>query len=211
MQHWIFTYVENSYSDLFFTLCQDCYPVVLGGVEETQELLKQKFDKIFYTGSGPVGRIVMEAAAKNLTRVTLELGGKSPCYIDDECDLAVVANRLAWGRFSNAGQTCVAPDYVLCSPEIQSKLIKHLKETIFKFYGQDPRYSPNYGRIINERHFQRLKKLLSHGECVIGGETDEKDRIYSVQNRARENGVITIALTTLCVILKLRPAFMANA
>ncbi|XP_028513367.1 aldehyde dehydrogenase family 3 member B1 [Exaiptasia diaphana] len=121
----------------------------------------------------------MEAAAKNLTRVTLELGGKSPCYIDDECDLAVVANRLAWGRFSNAGQTCVAPDYVLCSPEIQSKLIKHLKETIFKFYGQDPRYSPNYGRIINERHFQRLKKLLSHGECVIGGETDEKDRFIS--------------------------------
>ncbi|XP_020900129.1 aldehyde dehydrogenase family 3 member B1 isoform X1 [Exaiptasia diaphana] len=176
--------VASATADLIKTLLpkyldEDCYPVVLGGVEETQELLKQKYDKIFYTGGGAVGRLVMEAAAKNLTRVTLELGGKSPCYIDDECDLAVVANRLAWGKFSNSGQTCVAPDYVLCSPGIQAKLIKHLKETLFEFYGEDARDSSNFGRIINDRHFQRLKKLLSHGECVIGGETDEKDRFIS--------------------------------
>ncbi|KAK3727513.1 hypothetical protein QZH41_018380, partial [Actinostola sp. cb2023] len=134
-------------------LDRDCYPVVLGGVKETQDLLQLKFDKMFYTGGSAVGKLVMEAAAKNLTRVTLELGGKSPCYVDDECDLATVANRIAWGKFSNSGQTCVAPDYVLCSPGIQAKLIKHLKETIYEFYGEDPRDSADYGRIINDRHF----------------------------------------------------------
>ncbi|XP_020612659.1 fatty aldehyde dehydrogenase-like [Orbicella faveolata] len=155
----------------------DCFTVINGGVEETQYLLKKcKFDKIFYTGGSAVGKLVMEAAAKNLTRVTLELGGKSPCYIDKDSDLEMVAKRIAWGKFANAGQTCVAPDYVLCHPDIQDELIRRFKEAIFDFYGEDPKESPDYARIINIKHFNRLKTLMSSGKCVVGGETDDSEK-----------------------------------
>ncbi|XP_029026371.1 aldehyde dehydrogenase family 3 member A2-like isoform X1 [Betta splendens] len=111
-------------------LDKDLYPVVAGGVLETQELLKQRFDHIFYTGSSTVGKLVMEAAADHLTPVTLELGGKSPCYIDNNCDLTVACRRITWGKFVNCGQTCIAPDYILCEPSIQSRVVGEIKKSI---------------------------------------------------------------------------------
>ncbi|RMB98005.1 hypothetical protein DUI87_25483 [Hirundo rustica rustica] len=128
-------------------LDKDCFAVVTGGVPETTRLLENKFDYIFFTGSPPVGRIVMTAAAKHLTPVTLELGGKNPCYVSDTCDVTNVARRVAWGRFFNAGQTCIAPDYLLCTVEMQEKLIPALREAITDFYGPNPRESPDFGRI----------------------------------------------------------------
>lgn len=118
----------------------------------------------------------MTAAAKHLTPVTLELGGKNPCYVDDNCDPQTVANRVAWFRYFNAGQTCVAPDYVLCSPEMQERLLPALQSTITRFYGDDPQSSPNLGRIINQKQFQRLRALLGCGHVAIGGQSDESDR-----------------------------------
>lgn len=117
----------------------------------------------------------MTAAAKHLTPVTLELGGKNPCYVDNNCDPQTVANRVAFFRCFNAGQTCVAPDYVLCSPEMQARLVPALQSAITRFYGDDPQSSPNLGRIISEKHFQRLRGLLSCGRVVIGGQSDESD------------------------------------
>ena len=117
----------------------ECVQVVQGGVDETTELLAQRFDHIFYTGNGTVGRIVMEAAAKHLTPVTLELGGKSPCIVDQQTDLDVAARRIVWGKFYNAGQTCVAPDYVLVHQAVEEGLLSRMKETIHDFFGDDPR------------------------------------------------------------------------
>lgn len=162
-------------------LDQDCFAVINGGVGETQCLLNNcKFDKIFYTGGHAVGKLVMQAAAKNLARVTLELGGKSPCYIDKDSDLEIAVKRICWGKFSNAGQTCVAPDYILCHPDIQEALVKQFKEALFDFYGEDPKESPDYARIVNNRHFNRLKSLMSSaGKCAVGGETDESENYIS--------------------------------
>ncbi|XP_066243724.1 aldehyde dehydrogenase family 3 member B1 [Saccopteryx leptura] len=157
-------------------LDQSCFAVVQGGPEETQQLLEHKFDYIFFTGSSQVGKIIMAAAAKHLTPVTLELGGKNPCYIDDNCDPQTVANRVAWFRYFNTGQTCVAPDYILCSPMMQEKLVPALQSAITRFYGEDPRSSPDLGRIISDKHFQRLRGLLSCGRVAIGGQSDESDR-----------------------------------
>lgn len=134
--------------------------VVQGGPEETTELLTHRFDHIFYTGNGRVGRIVMKAAARHLTPVTLELGGKSPVFVDDSVDLSVVADRLAWGKFLNAGQTCVAPDYVLARQETLDALAPLIGESITRMFGADPEASANYGRIINDRHFDRLSALI---------------------------------------------------
>ena len=128
-----------------------------------------------FPGSPRVGKIVMAAAAKHLTPVTLELGGKNPCYVDDNCDPQTVANRVAFFRYYNTGQTCVAPDYVLCSPEMQARLVPALQSAITRFYGDDPQSSPDLGRIINEKHFQRLLGLLSCGRVAIGGQSDESD------------------------------------
>ncbi|XP_004618540.2 aldehyde dehydrogenase family 3 member B2-like [Sorex araneus] len=153
-----------------------CFAVVLGGPEESAQLLEQRFDYIFFTGSPHVGRLVMSAAAKHLTPVTLELGGKNPCYVDDDCDPQTVANRVAFFRFFNAGQTCVAPDYVLCSPEMRARLLPALQCSITRFYGADPQTSPCLGRIVSDRHFQRLKRLLGCGRVAIGGQSDERDR-----------------------------------
>uniref|UniRef100_A0A2K5CLD0 Aldehyde dehydrogenase n=1 Tax=Aotus nancymaae TaxID=37293 RepID=A0A2K5CLD0_AOTNA len=157
-------------------LDQSCFAVVLGGPQETGQLLEHRFDYIFFTGSPRVGKIVMTAAAKHLTPVTLELGGKNPCYVDDDCDPQIVANRVAWFRYFNAGQTCVAPDYLLCSPEMQERLLPALQSTITHFYGDDPQSSPDLGRIINQKQFQRLRALLGCGRVAIGGQSDERDR-----------------------------------
>lgn len=157
-------------------LDQDCFAVVCGGPQETTQLLESKFDYIFFTGSPNVGKIIMTAAAKQLTPVTLELGGKNPCIIDNGCDPKTTANRVIWSHFFNAGQTCTAPDYVLCTQEMRELLVPAMKETLEEFYGKDPKQSPDLGRIINDRHFQRVKALLDSGTTAIGGDHDEKER-----------------------------------
>lgn len=149
--------------------------VVEGGVEVNQSLLAEDFDHIFFTGSSRVGKIVMEAAAKNLTPVTLELGGKSPCIVDYSADLETSAKRIAWGKFLNAGQTCVAPDYVMVESSVQDKFLDHLKEAIRSFYGVNAKLSPDYPRVVNEDHFKRLASYLSDGEIFYGGKTDIED------------------------------------
>ncbi|XP_019752184.1 aldehyde dehydrogenase family 3 member A2b [Hippocampus comes] len=153
----------------------ELYPVVTGGVPETQELLRQRFDHIFYTGSGAVGKLIMAAAAQHLTPVTLELGGKSPCYIDSDCDIAVACRRVAWGKFTNCGQTCIAPDYVLCQPAAQQRLIQELHKAIKEFYTDDPKTCPDYGRIINRRHFRRIVSMMEDSTVAVGGDNDEED------------------------------------
>ena len=150
--------------------------VVEGGAEETQAILDLKFDHIFFTGSAHRGRAILEKAAQHLTPVTLELGGKSPCLVDESADLAVTARRIAWGKFINAGQTCVAPDFVLVHRAVEEKLLAGLRHAIFEFYGDDPRRSPDYCRIVNDRNFARLKRLISDGQVFCGGETDAGER-----------------------------------
>lgn len=143
--------------------------VVEGGVDETTALLEERFDVILYTGNGTVGRIVARAAAEHLTPTILELGGKSPVFVDDDVDLATVARIIAWGKFTNAGQTCVAPDYVLARPETLDRLEPHLRRAVRELYGKDPRRSHDYGRIINERHFDRVLGLMDPARCTVGG------------------------------------------
>ena len=157
-------------------LDRDAVSVIEGGVAETTTLLSQKFDHIFYTGNGSVGRIVMKAAAEHLTPVTLELGGKSPCIVDEDVDLEVAARRIVWGKFFNAGQTCVAPDYVLVHERIEPRFLDKLREMVREFYGDDPKQSADYARIVNERHHARLTKLLDSGEPVTGGQADVADK-----------------------------------
>ncbi|MFJ4946769.1 aldehyde dehydrogenase family protein [Streptomyces sp. NPDC088760] len=154
----------------------DAVAVVEGGVPETTALLAQRFDHIFYTGNGTVGRIVLRAAAEHLTPVTLELGGKSPVFVDRGTDLDVVADRLARGKFLNAGQTCVAPDYVLTDPETAPALEAALVRAVEGLFGSDPAVSPEYGRIVNERHFDRLFALLGSGRVAVGGVGDRAAR-----------------------------------
>ncbi|QTB92049.1 aldehyde dehydrogenase family protein [Bifidobacterium saguini] len=150
--------------------------VVEGGAEETGRLLECEFDHIFYTGGERVGKIVMTAAAKHLTPVTLELGGKSPCFVDSTVNLNVAARRIAWGKFSNAGQTCVAPDYVLATADIAQALAERIALAVTEFYGENPAMSPDYGRIVNDRHFDRLCGLMSDGRVVCGGTADREAR-----------------------------------
>lgn len=150
--------------------------IVEGGVPETQALLAERFDHIFYTGNGRVGRLVMEAAAKHLTPVTLELGGKSPAIVDRDANLDVAARRVAFGKFLNAGQTCIAPDYVLVTREQEQPLIARIGQAIQDFYGPDPAQSPDYARIVNDAHFERLEQLLGNGTSAVGGETRAAER-----------------------------------
>ncbi|XP_075054586.1 aldehyde dehydrogenase family 3 member B1 [Mixophyes fleayi] len=157
-------------------LDKDCFTVVCGGVPETTRLLENKFDYIFFTGSPNVGKIIMTAAAKHLTPVTLELGGKNPCYVHDDSDVQNAGRRIAWAKFFNAGQTCLAPDYVLCSEKYRDKLVGAIQTSIHEFYGEDPKQSPDLGRIISEKHFLRVSALLQSGKIVTGGQTDESER-----------------------------------
>ena len=153
--------------------------VVTGAVDETTALLEQRFDHIFYTGNGKVGRVVMRAAAEHLTPVTLELGGKSPAIVAADANLEVAAKRIAWAKFLNAGQTCVAPDYVLVEESVEDQLVTALADAVTTFYGADPRQSDDYARIVNERHHERLMKLLDAGgydATVIGGTGDRGSR-----------------------------------
>ncbi|XP_071120404.1 aldehyde dehydrogenase family 3 member B1-like isoform X4 [Mytilus edulis] len=162
-------------------LDNDCVKVVNGGVAETTALLKERYDYVFYTGNTFVGKIVMKAASEYLTPVTLELGGKSPVYVDKNCDLKAVANRLMWGKTCNAGQTCIAPDYVMCTKDVQEQLIQSMKTTLGEFFPDDPSKSESYGRMVNSRHFQRVKKMIDSNQdsIAIGGDTNEKDNYIS--------------------------------
>ncbi|PWW08595.1 aldehyde dehydrogenase (NAD+) [Paenibacillus cellulosilyticus] len=146
--------------------------VVEGGVEASTALLEEKTDYILFTGSTHVGRIVMTAAAKHLTPVTLELGGKSPCIVSGDADLKLAAKRIAFGKFTNAGQTCVAPDYVYVQREVKDAFLEHLTAAVKELYGADPLRNPGYTHLISDRHYKRLAAFLNDGQVVIGGQTD---------------------------------------
>jgi aldehyde dehydrogenase (NAD+) len=152
------------------------FSVVLGAAPETTALLEQQWDHIFFTGGTTVARIVMTAAAKTLSPVVLELGGKSPTIVHSSVDLRVAARRIAQGRWANAGQTCTAPDYVLVSKNIVGPFLEQLREAVIQFYGEDPQKSADYGRIINLRHFERLTGLLASGDIYHGGQYDRAER-----------------------------------
>ena len=148
---------------------------ILDGHGKAEMMLQHKFDYIFYTGGPNIGRKVMMAAAENLTPVTLELGGKSPCIVDEDANVNVTAKRLVWGKFLNSGQTCLAPDYLLVHEKIKQPLLDKMKEIIKQFYGEDIQKSADYPRIINKHHFDRLSKLLENQEFFCGGKTDRED------------------------------------
>ncbi|MBE9113957.1 aldehyde dehydrogenase [Nodosilinea sp. LEGE 07298] len=150
--------------------------LVEGGVDTAQALLAEKFDHIFYTGGERVGKIVMQAAAQHLTPVTLELGGKSPCIIDADVNMDVAARRIVWGKCLNAGQTCVAPDYLLVDERIKAELVAALQQRIKDCYGENPAQSPDYSRVVNERQFDRLVGLLGQGTILAGGDHNRGDR-----------------------------------
>jgi aldehyde dehydrogenase (NAD+) len=162
------------------TFADEYVAVLEGGAEMSQALLAEPFDHIFFTGSTAVGKVVMRAAAEHLTPVTLELGGKSPCIVTASADIAVAARRIVWGKCFNAGQTCVAPDYLLVHPQIKAELLAAIAQTTAQFYGEEMANSPDYGRIVSDRHFQRLQALmdeaLAQGQGVIGGECDAATR-----------------------------------
>ncbi|GGD79129.1 aldehyde dehydrogenase family protein [Lacimicrobium alkaliphilum] len=154
-------------------LDQQAFAVVEGAVEETTEVLKQHFDHILYTGGEAVGKIVMRAASEHLTPVTLELGGKSPCIVASDCDLEVTAARIVWSKWMNAGQTCVAPDYVLVEKAFADQLSQAIQNKLEQFYGSDPKHSPDYCKIINKRHLARLQSYLQEQTLLCGGEVEE--------------------------------------
>lgn len=157
-------------------LDNNCCKVFCGGPERVTELLMQKFDYIFYTGSTSVGKIIYKAAAEHLTPVTLELGGKSPVFIDDFIqNIEFIVKRIFWGKFINAGQTCIAPDYILCSKKIEKLLLSKAEEVLKGFFGNDIKKSPDFARIINSRHFKRLAALLKGANIEIGGDLDEAE------------------------------------
>lgn len=146
--------------------------LVTGGREENQQLLHQTFDYIFFTGSATVGKEVLRCAAPHLTPVSLELGGKSPCIVDATADLKLAARRIVFGKFLNCGQTCVAPDYVCCEESVAQPLMEALQAEIIRQFGTDPLHNPDYGKIVNEKHFARLTQLLGSSSVLFGGDTD---------------------------------------
>ena len=160
-------------------LDRKAFSVVLGAVPETTALLEQPWDHIFFTGGTKVAKIVMTAAAKNLTPVVLELGGKNPTIVHSSANLRVAARRIAFGRWFNCGQTCTAPDYVLVFKDVAAGFLKHLKEALIEFYGNDPQKSPDYGRIVSNGHFDRLMRLLESGTIFHGGQHDRSDRFIA--------------------------------
>jgi acyl-CoA reductase-like NAD-dependent aldehyde dehydrogenase len=154
----------------------DAFSVVLGGIPETTALLEQKWDHIFFTGGPSIGKVVMAAAAKNLTPVVLELGGKCPTIVHSSANLAVAAHRIAQGRWLNAGQTCTGVDHVLVFKDVKEQFLDHLKNAVLEFYGEDPRQSPDYGRMVSDRHHARIVGLLKSGEVYHGGQHDLTER-----------------------------------
>lgn len=149
--------------------------VIEGGIEVSQQLLSLRWDYIFFTGSVTVGKIVAKAAAEFLTPVTLELGGKNPCIIDEDCNIKLTAKRIVWGKFINAGQTCIAPDYLLVHHKIKSKLINALKEEIILAYGENPELSTDFPRIVNHKNWLRLTSFLENETILFGGKTNESE------------------------------------
>ncbi len=157
------------------TFTEEYVTLVEGDREVAEALLRERFDTIFFTGSTAVGRAVMAAAARHLTPVTLELGGKCPCIVAGDAPIDITARRVVWGKFMNAGQTCVAPDFVLVDRRIHDDFLQSLQQAIREFYGPDPQKSPDYGRIINRRHFDRLAAHLTSGHIEHGGQHDASD------------------------------------
>jgi aldehyde dehydrogenase (NAD+) len=166
-------------SKLLKELVEETFPselaaVIEGGIETNQVLLAQKFDVIFFTGSVPVGKIVMEAASKHLTPVTLELGGKSPCIVHKDADLQLSAKRIAFGKFTNAGQTCIAPDYLLVHRAVKKEFLSLLQAEITEMFSENPLLNENYSRMISEKHFDRLTEFFSDGKAIFGGKADRE-------------------------------------
>jgi len=149
--------------------------VIEGGREENAHLLDEKFDYIFFTGGKTVGKLVMQKASEHLTPITLELGGKSPCIVDESANIALAAKRIVFGKFLNLGQTCVAPDYVMCHKKIKSKLIECIKNEIKKQFGENPLENHDYGKIINRKHFDKVISLIDKNKVIHGGQTDEQN------------------------------------
>ena len=165
--------------DVMKTMIEECFPahyvaVVDGGRAENQALLQQRFDMIFFTGGKTVGREVLRHAAEYLTPVTLELGGKSPCIVDSTAKIRLAAKRIVFGKYLNCGQTCVAPDYILCDKRIRDELITAILAEIEKQFGKEPLKNPNYGKIINEKHFERILGLINGEKLVYGGQSEPK-------------------------------------
>ena len=163
--------------DVMKTMIEECFPahyvaVVDGGRAENQALLQQRFDMIFFTGGKTVGREVLRHAAEYLTPVTLELGGKSPCIVDSTAKIRLAAKRIVFGKYLNCGQTCVAPDYILCDKRIRDELITAILAEIEKQFGKEPLKNPNYGKIINEKHFERILGLINGEKFVYGGQSE---------------------------------------
>ena len=168
-------------SALLKTLLESVFPpeyvaVVTGGREENACLLDQKFDYIFFTGSKAVGQTVLEKAARHMTPATLELGGKSPCIVHRSADLKLAARRIVFGKFLNCGQTCVAPDYILCDTAVKPQLVEYLKAEVLRQFGPVPLTNPAYGKIITDRHFQRICRLIDPDKTVLGGKSDAETR-----------------------------------
>jgi aldehyde dehydrogenase (NAD+) len=150
---------------------KDHVEVIEGGIEVSQQLLAQRWDYIFFTGSVAVGKVVAKAAAENLTPVTLELGGKNPCIIDETANLKLAAKRIVWGKFMNAGQTCIAPDYILIQKDMKSHFVTYLKDEITNAYGKNPVESPDFARIVNTKNWQRLVDMIDYKKVIFGGQT----------------------------------------
>lgn len=158
------------------TFAEEHVAAVEGGIDVSQALLRQKWDHLFFTGGTSVGRIVAKAGAEHLSRVTLELGGKSPTIVTENAEVDVAARRIVFGKFFNAGQTCIAPDYVLAHSSVREHLVARMSRAIEAFYGENPQQSEDYGRIVNDRHFRRLETLLDPDKVAFGGRTDAADR-----------------------------------
>ena len=164
-------------SEVLLSILTECFDpkyvaVVTGGRAENTCLLREHFDYIFFTGSQAVGKEVMRSAAEHLTPVTLELGGKSPCIVDQTADIRLAARRIVFGKYLNCGQTCVAPDYVYCHRSVKDQLIKEVQKQIRRQYGKQPLHSSDYGKIINEKHFDRILGLIDEKKVVHGGGSD---------------------------------------
>lgn len=170
------TYTSHLLATIIKNVFSETHAITIeGGIDTATELLAQKWDYIFFTGSVPVGKIIAKAAAKNLIPVTLELGGKSPCIIDDSVNLKLVARRICWGKFLNGGQTCIAPDYIIIKASIKTDFISLLKNEIIKSYGDDPKASKDFPRIINTKHTLRLGEMLKNANVIYGGIIDENE------------------------------------